>query len=172
MREKKTARDYQVANLKNWISNRTNPNEKQSGPIRDEEQLYLGSGVDLICIAPPEPSHPIARFVARSRLVRRLFRKSSRVGQICDDESYTYSVQKVAGLSNTIIVVLGLLMLFGPMWWLNYVVDDGKRLGIITAFVFVFAVGLGLIGSGRPFETLAATAAYAAVLMVFMQKQR
>ena len=62
-------------------------------------------------------------------------------------------------------------MLLGPMWWLNFVMDDAKRSGIITVFVFFFAIGLSLIGSGRPFETLAATAAYAAVLMVFMQKQ-
>lgn len=67
--------------------------------------------------------------------------------------------------------MLGLVMLYGPMWWLNYVFDDAKRLAIITVFVFLFTVALSLIGSGRPFETLAAAAAYAAVLMVFMQRQ-
>lgn len=69
------------------------------------------------------------------------------------------------------VIVPGLGMLIGPLWWLNYVVDDAKRLAIITGFVLAFAFGLGLIASGKPFETLGATAAYAAVLMVFMQRQ-
>jgi hypothetical protein len=48
--------------------------------------------------------------------------------------------------------------------------DDAKRLAIITVFIFFFAAGLCVVGSDRPFEVLAATAAYAAVLMVFMQR--
>lgn len=73
--------------------------------------------------------------------------------------------------ADSIIISLGLAMLFGPMWWLEWVSDDVKRLAIITSFIFIFAVGLRAISRVKPFEVLAATAAYAAVLMVFMQRQ-
>lgn len=72
--------------------------------------------------------------------------------------------------SDTIVIIIGLLMLYGPLWWLNWVADDVKRLAIITSFVAIFALSLRVVSDGRPFEVLAATAAYAAVLMVFMQK--
>jgi hypothetical protein len=61
--------------------------------------------------------------------------------------------------TDAIVILLGLLMLYGPMWWLNWVSDDTKRLGIITGFVTLFAVGLRIVSAAKPFEVLAATAA-------------
>ena len=59
-------------------------------------------------------------------------------------------------------------MLLAPIWWLAFVSDDKKRLGIITAFVCIF-ISVMATATNKPFEAVAATAAYAAVLMVFMQ---
>lgn len=60
-------------------------------------------------------------------------------------------------------------MLLAPLWWLEYVNQDEKKLGVMTGFICVF-VGLMSLGTvNRPGEVVAATAAYAAVLMVFMQ---
>lgn len=62
--------------------------------------------------------------------------------------------------SDSFIILTGLLMLYGPMWWLNWVRNDTYRLAIITTFVGLFAIGLRLIsGAAKPFEVLAATAA-------------
>lgn len=69
----------------------------------------------------------------------------------------------------------GLCMLIGPLWWLQQItVSTAKqnieyRLGVITGFVVLFTVLLGSITVAKPFEVLGATAAYSAVLMVFMQ---
>jgi len=72
----------------------------------------------------------------------------------------------------TIVVVsVGLLMLVGPLWALMYVWDQTKRLAIITAFIVLFLLLLSTVTVAKPFESLAATAAYSAVLMVFMQMQ-
>ena len=66
-------------------------------------------------------------------------------------------------------------MLIGPLWLLQHFSTDSVqtnlsvRLVIITFFLIGFAVLLTIITVARPFETLAATAAYGAVLMVFMQ---
>ena len=72
-----------------------------------------------------------------------------------------------------IIMLVGLGMLIGPLWWLqhlsNYQANLQIRLGVITAFLILFAILISLLAIVRPFEVLAATAAYGAVLMVFMQ---
>lgn len=64
-------------------------------------------------------------------------------------------------------------MLIGPLWLLQYVYieqpDLKSCLKIITGFLVGFTVLLSVVAVARPFEVLAATAAYGAVLMVFMQ---
>jgi hypothetical protein len=156
--------------LVKWLHRRRNPSKPNSGPIRDEELSYLSAGADLIGMAS-QPRGSLLRYLRGSSLVHRLFEEPPKPGQAYDGSTIYFSERKVEGLGNIIVVSLGLIMLYVPMWWLNVVVDDSKRLAIITVFVFLFAIGLRIVGSGRPFETLAATAAYAAVLMMFMQKQ-
>lgn len=70
-------------------------------------------------------------------------------------------------------LALGLAMLIGPLWLLQHFSTGQSnlrlRLIIITAFLMGFTALISLLTVARPFETLAATAAYGAVLMVFMQ---
>lgn len=47
--------------------------------------------------------------------------------------------------------------------------NNTKRLGVITAFILLFTSLLASATVAKPFEVLAATAAYSAVLMVFLQ---
>lgn len=64
-------------------------------------------------------------------------------------------------------------MLIAPLWILQYIygeqADMKARLEIITGFLIGFTALLSIVTVARPFEVLAATAAYGAVLMVFMQ---
>ena len=80
---------------------------------------------------------------------------------------------KIDNLVFCVIIALGLAMLIGPLWWLNYLAiqapDLAPRLAVITGFIALFALLIGLFTVANPFEVLAATAAYSAVLMVFMQ---
>ena len=70
-------------------------------------------------------------------------------------------------------LLLGLFMLIGPLWILWHISPDQTdmtgRLSVITAFLVVFALFLGFLTKARPFEVLAATAAYGAILVVFLQ---
>ena len=72
-----------------------------------------------------------------------------------------------------ITVILGLAMLIGPLWLLQYLTTNQTnlqaRLGVIVGFLCLFAMLTGLLTVAKPFEVLAATAAYGAVLMVFMR---
>jgi hypothetical protein len=111
-----------------------------------------------VCIAP-DPKSTLVLFLETSGVLKKLFRKLAKPGQATNTTTMYWSDKAMQGLSDAIVILLGLLMLFGPMWWLNWVSDDSKRLGIITTFVAIFSLTLRLLSDGRPFEVLAATAA-------------
>jgi len=77
-------------------------------------------------------------------------------------------------------------MLIAPMWILNTLQNPVQKLAVITAFIVVFLGFLSSTTAAKPFESLAAVAAwvslllttgnvltiycrYSAVLMVFLQ---
>jgi hypothetical protein len=67
------------------------------------------------------------------------------------------------------ITVLGMGMLIAPLWVLAYTEVMWKRLCVITGFIVLFLGLVAFTTVARPFESLAAAAAYAAVLVVFLQ---
>lgn len=70
-------------------------------------------------------------------------------------------------------IIVGLAMLIGPLWILQHLSTEPSnlqvRLGVITGFIALFTILTSLFTVAKAFEVLAATAAYGAVLMVFMQ---
>jgi hypothetical protein len=78
---------------------------------------------------------------------------------------------RVETLSGTIVALVGLGMLLGPLWVLQvFRASPGTvRLGIITGFISLFFVLVAVATTARIFDALAAAAAYSAVLMVFLQ---
>ncbi|PVH72583.1 hypothetical protein DL98DRAFT_595852 [Cadophora sp. DSE1049] len=67
------------------------------------------------------------------------------------------------------MATLGLFMLIIPIWILKYVHEAAIKLGVISVFVALFLVFVSFATVAKPSETLGATAAYTAVLMVFLQ---
>jgi hypothetical protein len=76
--------------------------------------------------------------------------------------------QRMETVSSILISVVGIAMLIGPIWALAYIRSVVWRLGVISAFIVIFFVVLAVTRS-RLYEALAATAAYSAVLVVFLQ---
>lgn len=62
--------------------------------------------------------------------------------------------------ARSVIITTGLVMLIAPQWWLLFVQDRRVQLGIITGFIILFLVLVATVTGARPFESLAATAAY------------
>ncbi|PVH88906.1 hypothetical protein DL98DRAFT_622567 [Cadophora sp. DSE1049] len=140
--------------------------------ISPEEQEYLDRPQDLFSVVPREKA-PLRRLLDRSRKFRiASFWRSNEAPSlpIYDQDVITYTSDKrIDRFVAVLIVWIGTVMLLVPMWILQALDKSNHKLGVITAFVVVF---LGLVSYAtvaKPFETLAATAAYSAVLMVFLQ---
>ncbi|KAF2211637.1 hypothetical protein CERZMDRAFT_68377 [Cercospora zeae-maydis SCOH1-5] len=74
----------------------------------------------------------------------------------------------VTQLSRAFSVMLAVLLLVGSILTLYYVTDDGIRLGLLMMYIVVFATGVALTTGAKRDSIFAATAAYAAVLIVFI----
>lgn len=64
------------------------------------------------------------------------------------------------------LVVAGLV--FGAVFNLYYVKSEQTRLGILAAYTLVFAASIAIFTTATRAEMFAASAAYAAVLVVFV----
>jgi hypothetical protein len=105
---------------------------------------------------------PLGRWIeaCQSLHLWKLFRAKTVPGVHVDSETTVYSSDKAfERFTTSSIIAAGLAMLLAPLWWLDHVSASSTRLGII----------MGISTTNRPFEVVATTAAYAAVLMVFMQ---
>ncbi|KAM6507368.1 hypothetical protein FSOLCH5_012585 [Fusarium solani] len=80
-----------------------------------------------------------------------------------------YSDSRMDKTASVVIVAVGIVMLITPIWVLQAMDGLRAKLGVITAFVLIFLLVLSFAMASKPFEALGATAAYAAVLMVFTQ---
>jgi len=66
-------------------------------------------------------------------------------------------------------VLLILTMFLGPIWALSLGADRRHKIGVISICVGLFSMFMSMATIGQPFQTVTATATYAAVLMVFLQ---
>lgn len=64
-------------------------------------------------------------------------------------------------------------MLIAPIWLLQNLSTEkpglNRQLTVITVFMIAFTIMIHARTAAKPYETLAATAAYGVILMVFMQ---
>ncbi|KAL9033860.1 MAG: hypothetical protein Q9180_005725 [Flavoplaca navasiana] len=165
----------QITNVENWLEN-------NNQPIRPAEVAFVGKE-DLMPMVP-RVKPPLRRFIDRfdisdrilcwRRRSKKLTRRHYNHPDNFESETTTYSEEgRIDKFVTCVTIGLGLVMLIAPLWLLQYVYsaepDMKARLKIITGFLIAFTIFVSIVAVARPFEVLAATAAYGAVLMVFMQ---
>ena len=136
--------------LANWFSN--NPDA-----ILPEETEFIGHARDLFAMVPKVKT-PLRCALERSSRFR-LFRLWKIPPPIEDRNIHYASDQRIDMFVNTIIAMVGLIMLIVPLWVLAFVTWVVHRLAIITSFVVVFLCFVSFTTVARPFETLGAAAA-------------
>lgn len=146
--------------------------------IRESE--YIDHDDDLVSIHPKSKSpgrnflESVAfggRFNRRGiPWLKRLFSREAPkdVVSLRNEDTVWPNDQRMEKVSSVVISAIGLSMLIGPIWALAYTKSFPARLGVISGFIVIFFVVLAITRS-RLYEALAATAAYSAVLVVFLQ---
>ncbi|KAK2009077.1 hypothetical protein LZ32DRAFT_661577 [Colletotrichum eremochloae] len=86
-------------------------------------------------------------------------------GAMAYDGTRSESVTMVAGIISTILAAI---LLIEAIVGFSYVTVWGAKLSMICAFTTAFALSAGMTTSAKRAEIFAATAAYAAVLVVFV----
>ncbi|KAI9766052.1 MAG: hypothetical protein M1840_006759 [Geoglossum simile] len=157
-----------VGLVQGWFQN------ARPGAIDDEEAGYIYCKDDLIPVQPKTRSWFRRRLESTLLLnrpfMRYFFDREPRDHDIIKDgRTIWQDDKKIEMLSSVVTALVGLAMLIGPLWILDRVIDTRTRLGIITTFIVVFFAVVAVATTAKPWESLAATAAYSAVLMVFLQ---
>lgn len=144
-----------VKSLRAWHANHSNL------AIVPEEQEYLAHDSDLFCVVPKERTS-LRRLLDRSLTLRihPLWRKKEPSLPTYDqDLIYSISDKRIDNFIAFLILGVGAAMLIAPLWILDLVDGETKKLVIITIFILGFMAMLSSVTVAKPFETLAATAA-------------
>ncbi|KAF5005890.1 hypothetical protein FDECE_7703 [Fusarium decemcellulare] len=123
---------------------------------------YLDTEGDLVSLKAPAETDPLSRLLrehwpGKEEVSRDGMHRISRF----EERSITIAVALI-----NIIVAISLLV--GSITSLYFVTSPAAILGMICAFTIVFALSVGLMTNAKRAEIFAASAAYAAVLVVFV----
>lgn len=77
-----------------------------------------------------------------------------------DERVIYYNDDLIDRVITVIILLLGLIMLLVPAWFLKNIDSHTERLALITGFIALFVGLLLLTTPTKPFETMIGTAAY------------
>jgi len=147
------------------------------GPIADKEAEFINQEGDLVSLVPKDKV-PLRRYLDQKEWFMKLpfFREKENNRHYSDahspDTTHYQNDFRVNGFIGALSLIVGLAFVIGPiwgLWWLDALRTETRNMILITAFIVAFTFLLWSIMVSRPFETLGAAAAYAAVLMVFMQ---
>ncbi|CAJ0548693.1 Ff.00g023060.m01.CDS01 [Fusarium sp. VM40] len=152
-----------VRSIRNWHYNHG------SAAILNEEQKYLDQD-DLFCVLQKDKT-PLRRMIDKSYRLRTmdLWRRPDTVPDYDASHVSYYSDKRIDHFASGVIIAIGTCLLIIPLWILQALNTLKIKLAVITVFIFVFLLILSISMASKPFEALAATAAYAAILMVFIQ---
>ena len=156
-----------ITNVESWFENHPTA-------IDELESQYIGHHEELISVQPKIRSWfrgilEMTHFLKIPCIKPWFTRKPYDYTIIDDGRGYWQDDKKVETVSQFTIAIVGLGMLVGPLWWLNFVSAPESQLGIITGFIALFFVLVAVATTASVAEALAAAAAYSAVLMVFLQ---
>ncbi|GIZ49906.1 hypothetical protein CKM354_001292300 [Cercospora kikuchii] len=131
--------------------------------IRGPAASMLDDEADLIALKTPPEADPL------SSLVREHWPfQTTRLAGSKDDKAEHFQERRVQLVVSSISVSIAALLLAGSIVTLYFVHNPDARLGLLILFILLFAIGIRISTSATRENIFAATAAYAAVLVVFV----
>lgn len=117
---------------------------------------------DLVAVRKPAEQDLLSRFLQEHWMF-----KTTGAGYDCEHIKENHVSWVAAGVST----VAAALLLLGAIVLLHFLRDEKTQLGVIALLTVLFATSVGVLTNARRAETFAATAAYAAVLVVFVSAE-
>ena len=124
------------------------------------ERLHPRHNGDLATVRRPADGDPLSRLLQNHWIFGGVEAVTSETE--CVQERY---VKWVAAVVSTAVAAV---LLVGAIVVLRYCNSQDAQLGLIAVFMTLFAAGVGLLTDAKRAEIFASTAAYAAVLVVFV----
>jgi hypothetical protein len=137
---------------------------------------YYGNNIEIIGLSTPDPLRSVLKYILPRRLVEEDPENwGGKKGPVGDPESKPARDNETQIISpfvdrtaRFLIAIFGGLLLMGPMIAMSLVTVQNNRIIIASVFVFAFSVFLSFISGASNQEVLAGSAAYAAVIVVFI----
>ncbi|KAH7151813.1 hypothetical protein B0J13DRAFT_619431 [Dactylonectria estremocensis] len=155
-------RALEVARNELWGGPLGRKGVKPSPIVGGKSKDYLDREDDLVSVKAPVETDLLSKTL---RAIWPGKEETSRDGLSRISRFDERSVTITVALINTIIAII---LLVGPITSLSYVSSQAAVLGMICAFTALFAISLGLMTNAKRAEIFAGSAAYTAVLMVFV----
>jgi len=134
-------------------------------PLLGNSSNALNDPADLLCLKPDIESDRLSRML---RDDFGYFFKEVRTYPESWNKVYTFDEDAVERFITVVTVLLAACLLVGSILALYFVHSSGARLGLLAAFTLLFAASVGLLTNAKRSELFCTTAAYAAVLVVFV----
>jgi len=165
-------RDYK--SIRTWLCNKT--------PLVDAEVAFITEKEDIITLRSGREWSAFDGFIenALRRLDffgwnKKLFCTPELRAKTSDKHISYYSASRVESFVGAIITIFVMTLMVIPVWIMCHltatgdgVVTEYKAVGVWLVFTLLFATILSLLTKARRHELFAASAAYAAVLVVFI----
>jgi hypothetical protein len=130
--------------------------------IAGRAKSFLAKEGDLVALARSEEDDHLSRFLQSHWFLRR--RETSDTFDRTTVYKNSHIVQTVA----TLDLIIAAILLIGAIVNLYLVTSPSAKLGLVAMYTILFASSVALCTNARRAEVFAATAAYAAVLVVFV----
>ncbi|KAF3807653.1 hypothetical protein GCG54_00007386 [Colletotrichum gloeosporioides] len=129
--------------------------------LSGRETEILNDANDLVALNPAQETDYLSECLRRKWPIKADARENGvQIGRYEE-----HSVSVAVALISTLIAAI---LLIGSITGLYFVENDAAKLGLIAFFTSLFALSVGLTTNARRAEIFAGTAAYAAVLVVFV----
>ena len=130
--------------------------------LRKESSTILDNEEDLVALVAPTSQDRLTLFILEH------FRWLFVSGRVTPAGTAYVNARNLARLVSLLSTILAASLLVGAIMSLNYAPNQDVRMAILALFTAAFAGTVALLTSAGRAEVFAATAAYAAVLVVFI----
>jgi hypothetical protein len=131
--------------------------------VNIQRGALLGDDRDLVGLNRPILTDPL------SKLIRRHWRLRDAVSDVHNQFQIDHSEERrLLWVINLCSNIVAAILLIAPILALYFVTEPDSRLGLVIAFIIFFAAALAVSTGASRDSIFAATAAYTAVLLVFV----